>query len=232
VAGTVVGHPGNGEQGWVYANGKVSLLSAPAGYLALPSGVNDAGVIVGVVQQESTVAAAVWRADRPQEWTPREAPGGGWARAVAADGTVAGEAGDGSVVYVWSSDGARRTFARPAGAVRVQVARVRGPWVVGFARFGADAVRPVRWDLATGASVVLPVAGPAVDVDVTGRVLVEAGATLVGTDGLPRRLPLPGGAGYAAPRATALVERGELVVGSVDLGESLRPVVWSCQVAG
>ncbi|WP_328373634.1 hypothetical protein OHQ88_05700 [Micromonospora zamorensis] len=232
--GDVVGTDGGGT-GWVYRNGKLRFLATPPGYQAvLVYAVNGRGDIAGTASGAGESRQAVlWSADRPQEYRLIGRPGSA-ATAITEDGTVVGSMD--RLPYRWTPEGTGAALAVPDGYPHASVDSAHGGWAIGMVpgerKGGAVQMLPVRWNLSTGAVILLPFPG-ASGIAGTGDLLVDDGAPLVvAPDGTSRRLP-----GRPEVRATeagtytasGISDDALTVVGAVYENEAYRPLVWRCR---
>jgi uncharacterized membrane protein len=163
--------------GWIFRDGRTTLLPLPPGYDELfePAGINAAGDVVGNVNdsRHTQSALVVWPAltpDRPQvlKPPPGEAP---VAAGIRDDGTVVAWLPGQRGVYQWKPGRAASPPVRlplPPGAAGARADSVRGRWALGLAvplpgKAPPNQGIPVRWDLDAGTVEVIatpPVAVP------------------------------------------------------------------------
>jgi uncharacterized membrane protein len=243
IHGTVVGtgeRTSGVEFPWIYADGKVTDLPAPAGYPhnVTPVGINARGDVVGTAADGAfnQVAPVLWPAGNRAgvHVLPVPTVSGASSRtqaiAIADDGTVVATIGDvrHRIPYAWDADGHGRHLDVPKGAVNGEVVAVSGGWAFGRVDRPEAGVSPgvytngpvigtpARWSLRTGAVTL-----PAPDRH-TGAVAGNAAGDLILRGypdgevylhaGTPVELPdlLPG----SAPHLVALDATGHLVAGN------------------
>jgi hypothetical protein len=205
-AGTVVGTTTGSKElssGWIYRDGEIRYLPAPAGYplLVAPVDINAAGDVVGIGQSKAAqnIVPVLWPAEATAKvhplTLPDSAPAGVIDVAIGDDGTVAATLVGkiASIPYRWLADGTGQELAIPNGAQGGMVKAIRGTWAFGSVYLDANTAgreprttadpdqkfgyfpTPARWDLRTGEVKLLDqaVRGIAVTGNAAGDMVVQ-----------------------------------------------------------
>jgi hypothetical protein len=224
--GMVVGTGNTGPESyaepfnWIYRSGAVRRLPTPAGYTSSAvRELNEAGDALGVLGAREGLV--VWPATNPDN--PRVIAEAGLAPvAIRGDGVVIAISVREPAIVVFEPDGSRRAVPVPAGIGRLDPdnwAFVRGDLFFGSALAG-PALRPVRWNLRTGAAEVFENLLGSVTAGTGGGWLTTAfddRTVAIGPDGNARRLADPGSVVWISAGGTVMIAN-----------TPTGPVTWRC----
>jgi hypothetical protein len=234
------------QAGWVFRADALTPLPLPAGTRsATPQAINDAGDIVGAAMPADLSRRSVlvvWPAAAPASPRLVDPTTAAVPTAITDDGgvvgNVLGSGGAGDTVAVWAPDGTRRDLVTPAGWRDAKAVDARDGVVYGtVSRMEPAAARsPVRWNLATGESVVAPIEGTLAAAN-NGWLLVATGTgrvadqlVVVGPDGAAKQLPIPGAVEDGTTTQGIWISGdGTTVIGEPVVGPGVtRAMKWVC----
>ena len=195
-SGVVVGSSGSDGAGWVYRNGKVSLLPKFHGVVGTPGAINARGDIIGVVTVGQTETHVIWPAAHPG--TVRALlPANLIANTITDTGEIGGSIGpfDEGKPYIGDGNGNGHTLATGLADTQGTVSQIRGHYAVGEGPIFAGRF-PTVWNLTTGTLMTYPnisLNSIATDGTIVGAATSSSGGYtsigLVGRDGQLERLP-------------------------------------------
>lgn len=221
-SGVVIGSGSNGA-GWVYRNGKVSLLPKFHGVAAAPVAINARGDILGTVIKGQTETSVIWPAASPG--TARALlPANLLANTISDTGLIGGAIGpfDKGKPYVGDGTGNGHTLSTGLADQQGTVFQIRGDYAVGEGPIFAGRF-PTVWNLTTGSRTTYPnisLSAIADDGTIVGEATDSSGGSyasipLVGRDGQLKRLPT----GHGASRqvyvdAAGITDDGHTILGT------------------
>lgn len=213
---------------YLYYDGEIRTLEAPAGETAAVADINAAGDSVG---HGSDGSALLWRLDSEDEPRRLSSPHGD-ARAVSigdngrTSGSADGKDGE-TVPALWHSDGEFDELPGLDDAEHGVAASVSGDFAVGTSGPSPDASADVMWNLAENTVTELPDSlAEANDINESGVVAAttDDGHAAVVDDGDLTELPrLAGG----ESKAESITDSGQVAGSSQDAAGNWHAVVWS-----
>jgi uncharacterized membrane protein len=210
--------------GWAWSGGVTTALKAEHGRVAVPSAINDRGLIVGALAESAAAhgtvpnddeneQAAWWASARaaPRELSPLPGDDGGYAFAVDNRGRIAGmSAGTRFRPVVWAAPGASPSALQDLGGGYAAVRTLSDSGVAAGDAVGTDGTdHPVMWDPA---GRIVDLGLPAGAKSGQARAILRNGA-IIGT----AELPLPGG-GVRSQAVQWLAPRHLLLLPSAGTG--------------
>ena len=149
-SGVVIGNIESTGAGWVYRNGKVSMLPQFHGQPTVPLAIDARGDIVGEVTIGTNLIWVIWRADHPG--TVRQLlPKNLIANTISDTGLIGGSIGplDRGRPYVGDGNGTGHTLPTGTSDPQGDLFRISGDYAVGSGPiFGGR--YPLVWNLVTG----------------------------------------------------------------------------------
>ncbi len=221
-SGVVIGDSGPSGTGWVYRNGKVSLLPKFHGVAAAPNAINARGDIIGSVISGQTDTSVIWPAANPG--TVRALlPANFLASTISDTGLIGGAIGtlDRGRPYVGDGKGNGHTLSTGDADTQGDVFQIRGHYAVGEGPIFAGRY-PLVWNLTTGALTTYPnvrlnsIANDGTTVGaVSGSSSVYTSIGLVGRGGQLQRLPTgPGDNLRVYVNPDGITDDGHTIVGT------------------
>jgi hypothetical protein len=220
--GVVIGNSGSTGAGWVYRNGKVSLLPKFHGIAATPNAINARGDIIGLMINRQTETSVIWPAANPG--TVRALlPATLLANTISDSGLIGGAIGsfDRGRPYVGDGKGNGHTLSTGDADPQGDVFQIRGHYAVGEGPILGGRY-PLVWNLTTGALTTYPdvrLNSIANDGTTVGQVTSSSGVYtsigLVARGGRLQRLPTgPGDNLRVYVNPDGITDDGHTIVGT------------------
>ena len=155
-SGVVVGSSGSDSAGWVYRDGKVSLLPRFHGAAATPLDINARGDILGMVVNTHTETSVIWPAANPGTVRALK-PANFLANTITDAGLIGGAIGpfDEGKPYVGDGNGNGHTLSTGLADTQGNVSQIRGHYAIGEGPIFAGRF-PTLWNLTTGTLMTYP----------------------------------------------------------------------------
>lgn len=228
VVGTGGDERASDRTSYLYYDGEIRTLEAPADETAAVTDINTAGESVG---HGSDGSALLWRLGSENEPHRLSSPhGDAQALSIGDNGRTSGSAdgkNGGTVPVLWHSDGEFDELPGLDGAEHGVAANVSGDFAVGTSGPSPDASADVMWNLAENTVAELPDSlDEANDINESGVVAAtthDGNAAVVDDGDITKLPPLAGG----ESKAESITDSGQVAGSSQDAAGHWHAVVWS-----